>query len=306
MNKIMRLTIILGITSAISYAAEDDHTSYPPDAPSQIVSPNQMVNGENYSSSQKVRVLFQEGIDHKSSLEQTSGTIVLEPDMSPLEAITLALKYPASIPNRIEQQKIKYTSSYAILTDSFPIYVTYPFYNESSYVWANGISTTQTIRQAELNGISLITFDIEAGLRVMIATGAKLPIIDDQFITKSAETLAGATPALKNLTLPLFSLSTQSLVNTEELVLRSAFISTRYNVPEGTLFGKIAPQSNDHIIDRCFSFALYASQTRRAYLSGLVNSTKDIESMPATYWDYIPNIPGSQWFTSTLKWAGLS
>ena len=305
MNKIIRLTIILGITSSISYCVDDLYETYATDAPSQVISPNQIANLENYNSSQKVRILIHDNMNRQSSLEQTSGTINLEADTSVQDTISRKLNYPITLSDSIGQEKIKYTSSYAILADKSSSYVTYFFNDKSSSTIVKGIRIPQILQQADFRGLTITTFNIEAGLNMMIATGENLPVINDRFITKSAEALSQTTSSTKHLALPLFTLSTQSLTDHPDTTLRFAYISTSLHVPDEIPFPQMVQDEKNYIIDKCFSFAIYNPQTRRVYLNGIINSVKDVDTSPVTSWDYVPSIPGFNWISSALRWVGL-
>lgn len=300
MNKAFYLGVVLISTSV----AQDPYRFYSEDQISHVTSPNQNNDGISYVSSQKTRVIFQDGLDQSSSLEQTSGTIQLDPEENIDAQVMAKLRYPVKLTGEIESPRLDYKSSYAIITDSFLTFTEYPFYAQGSYSWAKGVSLNQNVRRAFFNGLNLITFNIENGLTMMIAMGDKLPVIDQKFLNKSLGALAESDETILPLTLPLFTLSTQNLklANTGNSDLQSAFISTRYQIPAGTEFIRNNAGPDAVTVDHYFSFALYNPHTRGVYLQGLVNSATDLDSTPSSYLDYVP---GATLVSSALRWMGL-
>lgn len=300
----MNKAFYLGVVLISASVAQDPYRFYSEDRVSHVTSPNQNNGGTAYVSSQKTRVIFQDSLDQSSSLEQTSGTIQLDLEENIDGQVIVKLRYPVHLIGEIESPRLDYTSSYAIITDSFLTFTEYPFYAQGSYSWAKGVNLNQNVRRASFNDLTLITFKIENGLTMMIAMGDKLPVIDQKFLEKSSEALAGSDATMSSLTLPLFTLSTQKLrlANTGDSDLQSAFISTRYQIPAGTKFIRNNAGPDAVTVDHYFSFALYNPHTRGVYLQGLVNSATDLDSSPASYLDYVP---GVTLVSSALRWMGL-
>ncbi len=300
MNKVFYLGVIL-ISASV---AQDPYRFYGEDQVSHVISPNQNNDGTDYVSPHKTRVIFQDSPDQASSFEQTSGTIQLDLKEKIDGQVIAKLRYPVRLTGEIESPRLDYKSSYAIITGSFLTFTEYPFYAQGSYSWAKGVNLNQNVRRAPFNGLILITFKIENGLTMMIAMGDKLPVIDQKFLEKSSEALAGSDATMSSLTLPLFTLSTQNikLEKTKNPDLKSAFISTRYQIPAGAKFIRNNAGPDAVTVDHYFSFALYNPHTRGVYLQGLVNSATDLDSSPASYLDYVP---GVTLVSSALRWIGL-
>ena len=305
MYKSIKLSIFLGTLLSSAYSADTPYSTYDQDCQSQVISPNQQQGLLDYEPVDKIQVMFQSGVDHLSSLNQASGFVTIDSPEESRSQITLALRYPADLPRDINLQKMAYKSSCAIIADGFLSYVEYPFYTDTTYAWAKGISLTQSAKMADYNGISVLTFLIANDVTMMIAMGSTLPIISNDFIKLAGESLAATDSVSTEIFLPLFSLSTQQLTPraADTTTLYSAFISTKYSIPATASYERITPVRCGSVIDRPFSFGLYNPHTRRFYLQGVINSVMDIETIPSSYLDYVP---GYSWLTSALKFTGLS